>query len=133
MPAEIGFRPIVASAPYFLDVLEQQLQAGWPRKLFLSDASVAPSQTGDPPPKIRDVPRLIIMLSGRQTYASSRQGERIQREFEEGDAVFWGRHAWTLEYWEEPCVFFGVVYHSEFVRLLKRFSEVTHQLCSPRS
>lgn len=114
----ISHRPIHATQHYFVKLLDDLLAAAQPSGLWIGESTVGHALTGDPAPLILDYPRLLIMLAGRQKYAFSNEGRRVEAVLLPGQALYWGRHAWTLGFWDDPCVFMGIAFQRKFVRFL---------------
>ena len=103
---------------YYLSLLDELLTRRQPEKLYLGNARTCASRGGDPPVKIHEYSRLKIMLRGSQGHGFSRGGGRIDITLKIRQAIHWGPHAWTLPRHDRQCVFFGMVFHPQFMRLL---------------
>lgn len=114
-----------ASPAYFTELLSRVMDEGFLKELHLCGSEVCERRPEDigALEKILPWPRLIVVLDGEQRYALSRDSRRFDASLSPGDAVFWTRHAWQLEFWDEPCSFFGIVFRDRALRFL----HVEHQ------
>ena len=112
------FRPVIANQVYFLDLLEEMSTDGRPTRVWTGDASVGRSLPDDPPPFMLDCARISIVLEGRPKFAVSQGRRRQEVELLPGEAIYWARHAWTIEDWRPPFAFLGIVYFRRLVRFL---------------
>jgi hypothetical protein len=103
---------------FFLAALARAAGRDYSGRLTIAGVRPGALRPGDPPEKIHPYARLLVMLRGRQRYVLSRDGQRAPCDLGPGDALYWPPHAWTIELWERPCRFLGVVMRREFLRVI---------------
>jgi len=113
--------PDAGVANGFPDVLDEMDRAiaiaQWP-KAALGGPRFAKPLPGDPVIRCQPFPRLVILTSGRMSYASSVRGERQVITAGAGQMWHWATNAWNLEFWNTPVTFIGCVFRPHFVRVL---------------
>jgi AraC-like DNA-binding protein len=114
----MDWRPILTEKSYFLELLEHLLADGQPARVRLGGSTVGQALPGDPYVCVQDKARLSIMLEGRMKYTICSQRQRREIELTPNDAIYWARHAWSLDHWDEPYAFFGIVFTRHFTRFL---------------
>ena len=113
------FRPLNTTRTYFLAVMEELLRISQPERVTLADATVGAPAPGDPPPhSVQAAPRLTLMLEGSQKFAIAHHGQRSELRLRPGQAIFWERYGWALDFWDEPFLFFGIVFRPKYVRYI---------------
>lgn len=107
-----GFPDVLAELDHAVALAE------WPQAA-LGGPRFAKPLPADPVIRCQPFPRLVILTSGRMSYASSVRGERRTITAGPGQVWHWATNAWNLEFWDTPVTFLGCVFRPRFVRVLR--------------
>lgn len=112
-------RPINHDAAYFHQLLGALLGEKWPVRVCLGSTVTCPRLAqGEGRENIHPMPRLMLLLEGRQRYDISRHGLRQTVWLEPGECLFMPPQGWSVEFWDTPCVMFGLVFWTGYLRCL---------------
>lgn len=115
-------RSSLGGSPVFPDLL-RTLDAAvalvrWPA-VILGGPRFPPACPGDPPVRCQPHPRLTIILDGCMRYGSSQRGRRVITDATAGQLHYWASHSWDLDFWGAPTALLGMVFHPQYLRVLR--------------